>query len=62
MSRLARLFSFASKRQPQNYKHKSSGKRVTVPYHAGKILHPKVLKNILADAGMTHDDLEESLK
>jgi predicted RNA binding protein YcfA (HicA-like mRNA interferase family) len=44
------------------YKHPISGKRVTVPCHAGKILHPKVLKNILADAGMTADDLEKLLK
>lgn len=29
------------------------GKRVTVPYHSGKILHPRILKRILADAGLT---------
>lgn len=29
------------------------GKRVTVPYHSGKILHPKVLRNILRDANLT---------
>jgi len=28
----------------------SCGKRVTVPYHSGRILHPKVLKSILKDA------------
>jgi len=27
----------------------AEGKRVTVPYHAGRILHPKVLKSILRD-------------
>ena len=32
------------------------GKRVTVPYHSGKILHPKLLKSILADAEI---DIEE---
>lgn len=26
------------------------GRRVTVPYHASKILHPKVLRAILKDA------------
>jgi predicted RNA binding protein YcfA (HicA-like mRNA interferase family) len=26
-----------------------AGKRVTVPFHASKILHPKVLKSILRD-------------
>ena len=32
------------------------GKRVTVPYHSGKILHPKLLKSILSDAEI---DIEE---
>jgi predicted RNA binding protein YcfA (HicA-like mRNA interferase family) len=36
----------------------AAGKRVTVPIHASKILHPKVLKNILRDAGLTIQDLE----
>ena len=31
----------------------AQGLRVTVPYHAGKILHPKVLRNILRDTGWT---------
>ncbi len=26
------------------------GKRVTVPYHSGKVLHPKILKRIMDDA------------
>ncbi len=34
------------------YKNKE-GKRVTVPYHSGKILHPKTLKSILRDADIT---------
>ncbi|MEK7729519.1 MAG: type II toxin-antitoxin system HicA family toxin [candidate division KSB1 bacterium] len=39
-----------------------AGKRVTVSYHAGKILHPKVLKSILHDAGWTVDKLDELLR
>jgi len=35
------------------------GQRVTVPFHSGKILHPKVLKSILRDADLTTDDLWE---
>ncbi len=31
-------------------------RRVTVPSHAGKILHPKLLKTILADADLSVDD------
>jgi len=34
-----------------------SGVRVTVPDHAGKILHPKILKQICKDAGITPDEL-----
>lgn len=32
------------------------GVRVTVPYHSGKILHPKVLKRIIEDAELTVED------
>lgn len=36
-------------------------RRVTVPFHAAKILHPKVLKSILNDAGMTSEELVKEL-
>jgi predicted RNA binding protein YcfA (HicA-like mRNA interferase family) len=39
----------------------ASGKRVTVPFHASKILHPKILKSILRDAGLSPEDLEKLL-
>jgi predicted RNA binding protein YcfA (HicA-like mRNA interferase family) len=39
----------------------SEGKRVTVPFHGAKILHPKVLKSILRDAGLTADGLTKLL-
>ena len=42
------------------YKH-INGKRVTVPFHAGKTLHPKVLKSILKDAGIQIEGLIEKL-
>lgn len=32
------------------------GLRATVPYHSGKELHPKIIKNILRDADMTVED------
>ena len=35
------------------------GKRVTVPFHASKILHPKILKSILRDADLSIEDLEK---
>ena len=39
----------------------AAGKRATVPFHASKILHPKVLKSILRDADISAEDLEELL-
>ena len=39
----------------------AAGKRATVPFHASKILHPKVLKSIMRDADLTLDDLKDSL-
>lgn len=42
------------------YKNKE-GKRATVPYHSGKILHLKVLKSILNDADLTVEEFKELL-
>jgi len=38
------------------------GKRVTIPYHAGKTLHPRVLQSILRDADLTVERFKELLK
>jgi predicted RNA binding protein YcfA (HicA-like mRNA interferase family) len=35
----------------------SEGTRITLPFHSGKILHPKLLKSILEDTGLSVDDL-----
>ncbi len=43
------------------YKNKE-GKRTTVPYHSGKILHPKTLKSILRDADLTIEEFKELMK
>jgi len=40
------------------YKNAAS-KRVTIPFHGSKILHPKLLKSILRDAGMSPEDLRK---
>jgi Predicted periplasmic or secreted lipoprotein len=40
------------------YKNRE-GKRVTIPYHSRKILHPKVLSSILKDADLTIDKFKE---
>jgi len=34
----------------------AQGKRVTVPYHKGEVLHPKVLKSIIKDAELSPDE------
>jgi predicted RNA binding protein YcfA (HicA-like mRNA interferase family) len=39
----------------------AAGKRVTVPFHASKVLHPKVLQNILRDADLSLQQLVELL-
>jgi predicted RNA binding protein YcfA (HicA-like mRNA interferase family) len=39
----------------------AEGKRVTVPFHASKILHPKVLKSILRDADLSVEKVLELL-
>jgi predicted RNA binding protein YcfA (HicA-like mRNA interferase family) len=39
----------------------AAGRRVTVPFHASRILHPKVLKSILRDADLSVEKLIELL-
>ncbi len=34
----------------------ADGKRVTVPMHAGRTLHPKLLASIMRDAGLSPTD------
>lgn len=40
----------------------AAGKRVTVPFHGSKVLHPKTLASILADAGLTDDEFMRLLQ
>jgi predicted RNA binding protein YcfA (HicA-like mRNA interferase family) len=42
----------------QIYKN-GAGKRATIPFHASKILHPKIVKSILRDAELSPEDLEK---
>jgi predicted RNA binding protein YcfA (HicA-like mRNA interferase family) len=39
----------------------SEGRRVTVPFHAGKILHPKILKSIVKEADLSLPELLDLL-
>ena len=39
----------------------AAGKRVTVPFHGAKTLHPKVLRSILRDADLTVEQLQRMM-
>jgi len=39
------------------FKKNDAGMRVTVPDHPGKILHPKIVKQICKDANINPDEL-----
>jgi predicted RNA binding protein YcfA (HicA-like mRNA interferase family) len=41
--------------------YKSAGRRVTVPFHAQKTLHPKLLRSILRDANIDPNELSKLL-
>jgi predicted RNA binding protein YcfA (HicA-like mRNA interferase family) len=40
----------------------AEGKRITIPYHTGKILHLKLLQSILKDANLTLEAFKENLR
>ena len=62
--RVLEQIGFYFKRQTGSHKiyKNKEGKRATVPFHSGKILHPKVLSTILRDANLTIERFEELLK
>ncbi|MGA8073160.1 MAG: type II toxin-antitoxin system HicA family toxin [Candidatus Acidiferrales bacterium] len=39
----------------------AAGRRVTIPFHAAKILHPKILRSILRDAELSVEQLQKLL-
>jgi predicted RNA binding protein YcfA (HicA-like mRNA interferase family) len=39
----------------------NKGIRITVPYHSGKILHPKLLKSILRDIELSIEEFKKLL-
>jgi predicted RNA binding protein YcfA (HicA-like mRNA interferase family) len=54
-------FSFSRQSGSHKIYKNQQGKRATVPYHSGRILHPKVLKNILRDADLSVEKFKELL-
>jgi predicted RNA binding protein YcfA (HicA-like mRNA interferase family) len=54
-------FSLARQSGSHKIYRNAAGKRATVPFHATKTLHPKVLRSIMRDAEITLDNLKELL-
>ncbi len=56
--------SFVQTRQSGSHKifKNENGIRATVPYHSGKIIHPKTLKSILSEANLSVEELNKLLK
>jgi predicted RNA binding protein YcfA (HicA-like mRNA interferase family) len=54
-------FSIARQSGSHTIYKNAEGKRATVPFHAAKVLHPKILKSILRDAGLSAEDLQRLL-
>lgn len=50
-------FSFSRQSGSHKIYKNAKGKRVTIPSHKVKVLHPKVLKSILKDADVSLDEL-----
>lgn len=53
-----RGFKFVRQSGSHKIFRNSDAKRATVPFHNNKILHPKVLKNIIKDAEIKPEELE----
>lgn len=61
---LLERFGFKLSRQSGSHKiyKNAAGKRTTVPYHKGGVLHPKVLTSILKDAELSKKEFVKLLK
>jgi predicted RNA binding protein YcfA (HicA-like mRNA interferase family) len=55
-------FRFSRRSGSHKIYKNNEGKRVTIAYHSGKILHPKVVKSILVDAGLSVDEFKKMMK
>ncbi|NPA91044.1 MAG: type II toxin-antitoxin system HicA family toxin [Chloroflexi bacterium] len=64
MIRVLERMGFYLVRQSGSHKiyKNAAGRRVTVPYHRKRILHPKVVKSILADADLTVEEFIRLLR
>jgi predicted RNA binding protein YcfA (HicA-like mRNA interferase family) len=62
--KIVEKMGFRFSRQSGSHKiyKNDEGKRVTIAYHSGKILHPKVVKSILVDTGLSVDDFKKMME
>jgi predicted RNA binding protein YcfA (HicA-like mRNA interferase family) len=42
--------------------YKKGEQRITIPYHSGQTLHPKVLKSIIKDSGIPEPEFLKRLR
>ena len=64
MIKIVEKLGFRFTRQSGSHKiyKNAEGKRVTISYHGGKILHPKIVRNILVDTGISVDEFKKMMK
>ncbi len=63
MIKIVEKLGFHLSRQSGSHKiyKNNEGKRITIAYHSGKILHPKMVKGILSDIGLSVDEFKKLL-
>ena len=61
--RILRRLGFEDVRSSGSHRilRNAEGKRITIPYHAGQVLHSTILHHILRDAGLSIDQLRQDL-
>jgi predicted RNA binding protein YcfA (HicA-like mRNA interferase family) len=64
MIKIVEKLGFRFTRQSGSHKiyKNAEGKRVTISYHGRKILHPKIVRNILVDTGISVDEFKKMMK
>lgn len=64
MIKIVEKLGFRFSRQSGSHKiyKNNEGKRITIAYHSGKVMHPKVVKSILVDAGLSVDEFKKMMK
>lgn len=59
--RVVTKLGFSLARQSGSHKifKNAAGKRITIPYHKGRTLHPKLVQAVIRDAGLTLEQFLE---